>query len=444
VSDGSGGSGGTRVSLAAARAVADAVLYEGYALYPYRASALKNRLRWQFGVLAPRAFSEADGGERWWLEAQCLLELAPGAKLDGELRFLHVERRLVEQRTTGGDGFRAVPSLDVGDRLHVPWDEGEVRTIALSYDLAPETPPAEAVVAFAVPAALTHELVSAPVRPDEPSGEIRGRVIRQRWTLAGTVRMSVEPVPASRPLHKLRVRVENITPAGLPTPATRDEILPVCCVGAHLLLAVSKGAFVSLRDPPPWARGAAADCASVGTYPVLAGPPGRRDLVLSAPIILDEHPRIAPESPGDLFDATEIDEILTLRTLTLTDDEKREARATSPRTAAVIDRVESMTPETLALMHGAVRDPAPAPRALAPGDRVRLRPGTRRADAQDLFLIGRTATVQAVLEDVDGRGTVAVSLDDDPATELLRWHGRYLYFQLDEIEPLAAAGGDTT
>jgi hypothetical protein len=190
--------------------------------------------------------------------------------------------------------------------------------------------------------------------------------------------------------------------------------------------------------------------------------------MLSSPIILYDHPTIAPESPGDLFDATEIDEILTLRTMALTEAEKREARATDERAAAIIDRVDSMPPELLERLHGAVRylkgvegkpvddepelvpwwDPG-ADRTVSPetdgvvvagvtvakGSRVCLRPGQRRADAQDMFLAGRLATVEAVFLDVDGNRHLAVTLDEDPAADLQRWHGRYLYFSPDEVEP---------
>jgi hypothetical protein len=249
--------------------------------------------------------------------------------------------------------------------------------------------------------------------------------------------------------------------------------------------------FLSLLDPPEWAKPAAEACKNLHTWPVLIGEEGRRDAMLSSPIILYDHPTIAPESPGDLFDATEIDEILTLRTMALTEAEKREARATDERAAAIIDRVDSMPPELLERLHGAVRylrgvegaaephsplggpptgrvtdsetgggglstapelvpwwDPG-ADRTVSPetdgvvvagvmvakGSRVRLRPGQRRADAQDMFLAGRLATVEAVFLDVDGNRHLAVTLDEDPAADLQRWHGRYLYFSPDEVEP---------
>jgi len=96
----------------------------------------------------------------------------------------------------------------------------------------------------------------------------------------------------------------------------------------------------------------------------------------------------------------------------------------------------SVSPETDHVIVAGVR--------VAAGSRVRMRPGARRADAQDLFLAGREATVQAVLHDVDGELHLAVSPDDDPAAELQRSHGRFLYFGPDEVEPIEPAGSVDT
>jgi hypothetical protein len=198
--------------------------------------------------------------------------------------------------------------------------------------------------------------------------------------------------------------------------------------------------FLSQIDPPLWAAAAAKACRNEHTWPVLVG-----EVMLSAPIILYDHPVIAPESPGDFFDSTEIDELLTLRTMTLTDEEKRAARATDPRAAELLDRVDTMPPEVLERLHGAVRylrratGPVEPERvavpggSVGPGSRVRLRP-SGRADAQDMFLRDRTATVEAILSDVDGSTHLALTLDDDPGADLNREMGRFLYFAPDDVE----------
>jgi hypothetical protein len=230
-------------------------------------------------------------------------------------------------------------------------------------------------------------------------------------------------------------------PAGVP----RDQALRQSLIATHTVSAVSSGGFLSMLDPPQWAASAARDCVNVHTFPVLAGAPGSDALVLSAPIILSDHVQVAPESPGDLHDGGEIDEILSLRTLTLTDKEKAEARATDPRTAAIIDRVDAMPPEMFGKLHGAIRSlrtsSPPRPDSVLVGGtrvtkgcRVRLRPRRRGTDAQDMFLAGQTATVSDILADVDGSQFVAVTLDDDPGGDLLGWYGRFYHFAPDEIE----------
>jgi hypothetical protein len=282
--------------------------------------------------------------------------------------------------------------------------------------------------------------------------------------------VSVAVTPVSGPWRavRLQVRVENRT-AVEPAPMLRDQALPTALVAAHVIVSVSGGQFVSMTDPPEWAKPAVADCENAGSWPVLAEPDGGRRVVLASPFILYDHPELAPESPGELYDGTEIDEILTLRTLALSDEEKLEARATDPRAAALIDRVESMDAQTMERLHGTIRSlrpvvPGPDPvdydpavpwwdpeadasvspdtdsvmiggRAVARGSLVRLRPGTRRADAQDMFLAGRIAEVQAVLLDIEDQPYLAVTLTDHPDPDLSVAHGRFLYFMPDEVEP---------
>jgi hydrogenase maturation protease len=128
----------------------------------------------------------------------------------------------------------------------------------------------------------------------------------------------------------------------------------------HAVLGIREGEFVSLTDPPPVWRAAADACRNVGGWPVLVGDNGAKDTVLFSPIILGDYPQIAPESPGDFFDGTEIDEMLTLRILTLTDDEKRAMAAVDSRTRDLLARTEAQARESLLSLHGTVRGWQPA------------------------------------------------------------------------------------
>ena len=148
------------------------------------------------------------------------------------------------------------------------------------------------------------------------------------------------------------MRVENTTPLPASGEIGRETAQRHALASTHIALGAERGAFVSLIDPPAELAEAAARCDNRGLWPVLAGPEGTADMMLAAPIILYDHPRIAPESPGDLFDGCEIDEILTLRILTLTDAEKREIAAADPRSRAMLERTEALTEEEIARLHG--------------------------------------------------------------------------------------------
>jgi hypothetical protein len=137
-------------------------------------------------------------------------------------------------------------------------------------------------------------------------------------------------------------------------PAT-DQILLQSLVSTHAILRLGDGEFASMTDPPEALREAVAKCSNQGTWPVLVGDREKRNTLLSSPIILSDYPQIAPESPGDLFDGTEIDEILTLRILTMTDEEKEEVRKTDPRARQLLERTETLAPEDFLKLHGVLR-----------------------------------------------------------------------------------------
>ncbi len=441
----------------AARAVADAVLYEGYVLYPYRASARKNQIRWQFGVLVPPGQLAHEPSERSAARTECVIDPGDAPRLQVQVRCLQVQHRALEQRVGSGDWFAPVDELVVGDARWVPWDEAVEHEIDVpSVSVFPLGEPLS--FPFLLPGGKDAEDLS------DASGNV-GRAMRDREPVSGVVHVTTSWAPGPGALVALGVTVENTTSWSQPR-ATRDEMVRHSLVAVHTLIAVEGGTFLSLLDPPEDAAEALASCHNEGTWPVLIDEADT--VVLSSPIILYDHPAIAPESPGDLFDATEIDEILALRVLTLTDEEKAEARGTDARAAAIVDRVDGLSPEVWQRLHGAVRSIEPAtsvndsseatvpwwdpgsdsafdPAAdtviirgveVGAGTRVRLHP-SRRADAHDLFLAGLTAVVAGVFNDVDGGVHIAVTLEDDPGSAELAWQGRYLYFQADELELLS-------
>ncbi|MFF9810505.1 hypothetical protein ACF1G5_36280 [Streptomyces coeruleorubidus] len=519
-------------------AVADAILYEGYLLYPYRRSSAKNRVRWQFGVLFPRDWAEADGpvvpgvsgsADSWYQQTECLLRVRqPGsASVRVRIRHLQMQRKQVEETREGR--HHAVESLRAADgTTHLTFDEA-----------VPREHEAEVPLDELLQGGRTVPVVAPAGADVEPLPGHAGRVVRHRDEVRADTTVTAERL--SDDLCRLRVRTTNTGPAPEPRTA-RDEALRRALIATHTLIGGDGVEFVSLTAPPTDLSALARSCRNEFTFPVLGGDDGH--VLLSAPIILPDHPQVAPESPGDLHDAAEIDEILTLRTMLLTDEEKREARATDPRAAAILDRVDTMPQEVFERLHGAVRSLAPvtaasptpgaaasatsappalagpggvvpatsvpgavasatsapgvaasasappapapaepgtavpatsapgaAPAAPAPADRpawwqegaddgiapatdtvfvdgvplgggsrVRLRPRGRGADAQDMFLDGRTAEVAAVFHDVDGSVHLAVTLDDDPAAELHTWYGRFHYFRPDELEPIEPAG----
>jgi hydrogenase maturation protease len=386
-------------------AVARAVLYEGYLLWPYRRSSLKNRRRWTLGGVYPQGWSREHPDDAARARACCLVEADGEPEATVTVRFLHEgkgEEGAIERELTVGplrlEGLEA---------------------------LAPQR--------------------SAITVPDTASAETT-------WlALAGELVVGVEAVDGG--LFRLWAEVENRTPWDQ---GSRDEAVRRAFLSLHIVLRASGGSFVSLTDPPERHRVAAAACRNDGLWPVLAGVDGDRSAMLAAPIILPDHPRVAPESAGDFFDATEIEQLLDLGLMALTEDERAEIRGGDSRARQVLERAGSASAARRRL-RGAFRDvrggfwtdmAQPAPHSIAVdgallrrGSRVRLRPRSRGAAPgalEDLSLDGRSAVVESLEEDEAGRLHVAVTLEDDPKRALgdARQPGHRFFFRPEEVEPL--------
>lgn len=411
--------------------IADAVLYEGYLLYPYRPSSLKNRQRWNFGTLYPRTFAELPASsEPASFQAEVLVSGTAASLLSARVRFL---------RLIAGDGDDSEA-----------WSEGEIQTESLE-----RMPLAD--LASGVNRTFAFSAFLGKDQPRTPAGTT---------VAALTGRLTLHCILLRDGLWRVQAIFSNETPLPHPERATAQSAQTSAFVSAHLLLEIEGGSFVSLLDPPPEMAAEAAACANRGVFPVLAGEPHDASHMLCSPIVLYDYPQVAPESVGDFFDGTEMDEMLALRVLTLTDEEKAEMHRGDAHAAAILQRTETLPGEQFLKLHGAVRGMRPSsekseeiesridpwnPFEERPplesvhvlgmdvrcGDRVRLCPG-KQADILDMAMNGKVAVVQAIEEDLEGNVQFAVVLEDDPGMDmgLLRQAGHRFFFSPEEIEPL--------
>ncbi len=282
--------------------IANAILYEGYLLYPYRSTAVKNQQRFNFGVLYPRRHCEQNpGSDAWEMQTECLVRGDGSTTIEIKTRFLQLteldgrQEGLERSAATPLCGLRALAAQPLRQRIL----------------FEPET----------------HE------------------------PLRGELELSATPLENS--VYRITLRIRNLAEyAGEPG---RDDVLLRSLISVHSILQVTDGEFISLLDPSDDVRQAAAECRNIGCWPVLAGDEGQVDLMLASPIILYDYPEVAPESSGDLFDGCEIDEILALRILTLTDEEKQEVRSGDERARRILERTELLPPEHFQKLHGAMR-----------------------------------------------------------------------------------------
>jgi hypothetical protein len=328
----------------AAKKIAEAVLYEGYLLWPYRRSARKNQQRWTFGGVYPREYSVARGeDDPWIMQTQCLVQGDGESVIEVGVRFLHVVERKVAKKT--GEALEFVDELRVGGELYLSWDEAAEREIAVGRFKLSQLVGASEQVEIDIAGGSTEEPLA------EPAGEAVGALVRSWRPLRGVVEVGSELLQEG--IFRVTARITNTTPwAG----EDRESTLRQTFVSTHTTLDVEAGEFVSLIDPPEELREAAEGCENLKTWPVLVGEEGERGTMLSSPIILYDYPQIAPESPGDLFDGTEIDQMLILNVLNLTDEEKEEMRASDPRGREILERCESLSPQELMRLNGTFRD----------------------------------------------------------------------------------------
>jgi hydrogenase maturation protease len=360
------------MNLDLAKKLTDAVLYEGYILYPYRASAIKNRQRFNFGVLMPGDWAQRhQSGETGRMLTECLVE-GEAPRIDVRVRFLQLVSRDVARacsdessprsraaaESIGGNDqstgalryedlkFETVPELEVDGEIHQSWEEAVEREIVAPdlglVDLV-ESP---SIVRWSIGVEETSETLEG------ADGRPVGAILRRQNAIEA--RLTVAAQRLGEQLWKVRTEIENVT--RLEGDGPRAEAQLSALASAHTLLAARAGQFVSLLEPPDALTAMTNRCENVGAWPVLVGETGERDLMLASPVILYDYPQVAPESDGDYFDGTEMDEMLALRVMTLTDDEKRAMRSVDRRAREILERTESLSQSSLMHLHGTIRE----------------------------------------------------------------------------------------
>jgi hypothetical protein len=345
------------MNLGRVEEIADAVLYEGYMLYPYRQSSIKNQQRWNFGVLYPQSWCDLQSGsEASSMQTECLLRVSDSTRLTVKMRFLQIVQRSIarldtsksEEQVGSPQEYKPVDCLEMNGRVYLPWQEAVEREVTFE-GLDPLTLSSLPCKRLTFPQDKSVEYLH------NESGQAVGAIVRQWETLRGSFQFSSDYLRDG--VVRIRVQVHNLASFESPATSGREAVLMYSLVSAHTILGAEQGEFVSLLEPPTDIEDLAAQCNNSGTWPILIGEStgNSADTMLSSPIILYDYPQIAPESVGNLFDSTEIDEILSLRILTLTDEEKREMRQSDDRTRAILERTESMPDEQFLKLHGVLR-----------------------------------------------------------------------------------------
>jgi len=422
----------------AAERLAKSLLFEGYALYPYTPAATKNSTPTPFGIAYPSAYAKRQPAAFDHVRIEVVAVPGEGAEIEGVALFLQAagtRHQATERRVTVGP---------------LPLD-----------------------VVLESPAELSFAFDSAP--PEVATGE---EPTQSPDVVTGTVRISAEAVGPGHVRIGMQVRNTTPVPDAEAEGMERGDALRRALLSCHAMLGISAGAFASPLENEGLVGDAVQACENVNAWPVLASPDD--DAVLGAAILLPDHPQIAPQSNVNFFDNTEIEEALVLHVQALTDEERAAIDEQDPVVREMIEQAEGTTQEELLSLHGMmkaseegikfpewsepgmgiepgvepeppVRPPPPGPadtagedelvvdgKAFKRGGKVVLRPGTD-GDPYDRMMDGRTATVERIYLDFDGKAYFGVSIDGDPMREILRDTGRYLFFFADEVEPVGAA-----
>lgn len=273
--------------------ICNALLYEGYALFPYRKNSLKNQKRFNFGVLSPKIWVEKQINEHYFQQIEILVIAEKDSEITFKTQFLKL--------TADSE-----------------WQTANEKIIEGKFSLT------------------------------------KSKTIEYKEdALFGKIKISSKKITEN--LFKIRFIFQNLSQILNPQKLSREEILSFSFVSTHTILGIENDKFLSQLEPPKEFAEYTKSLHNIGAFPVLIGDKCKQNSILASPIILYDFPEIAEKSFDNFFDGLEIDELMVLNLLALTDKEKRQIAETDERTRQILEKIESATPEDLLKLHANLR-----------------------------------------------------------------------------------------
>lgn len=327
------------------------VLYEGYSLYPYYRSSAKNSKPVPFGAVYPKQFVKYNPDVHSTTQTQCIIEGTDDTEVKITVRFLQLRNRQllkIDHNEYGPGQFRSTDSLQEGDKTYHSGWEGVERELNLG------THTISTIVDNKLGKDIAFESEKANDIIYGEDGIVAGNVIITQSEINGNITVSAEPVGDNKNGYKIMVQISNTTSVDNPKKLSRNDSYKLSFLSTHTILKTGQGAFISQTDPEPDWEELINNCENINSWPILVEKDHKT--MLSSPIVLYDYPEIAPESMGDMFDGTEIEEALVLHMATMPEEEKQKIDKGDPKMKAMMERVESVTPEEIMSLHGGFKE----------------------------------------------------------------------------------------
>ena len=329
------------------------ILYEGYSLYPYYRSAVKNQMPVPFGVIFPQDYAAFHEHAPSRIQSECIIAGISNPSVTIQVRFLQVRKTEVfEKRTGDGENgeFIAVARTEVNDRcLESGW-----QTIERNHSFECRA------------ADLINRCKILPVAFDSwNEGEmifnadkkVVAKLVTTVSATQGMIGFAMELIEGKSDAYRLTVVVTNATHIDQAATISRDAVLGQSFLSSNIVFKTGEAQFISHLDPPSQWQSAIDACRNIHTWPIIVDDDNRA--LLSSPIILNDHPQINPQSAGDLFDSTEIEEALLLHVNLLSEQEKERICSNDPKLQAMLNKVSSLTPGDLSSYHSMMKEDRP-------------------------------------------------------------------------------------